>query len=279
MLRSRPSGPSASRPHVGYATSATSAPPRTPCRWPPRPGRCPAAAAAGTGRATPWSRRSGSTAPADDGRTRAQRRAPDGVRSGGDQPTGQGIPWSVRSMVRVCEDCPLAILRRCRRIPSSCSRSSRRPRAAATCCRSSSMRTTSPTSGWHSWRSGCASPRPRSSRPPPTRVAAIGTGSGRWSRSCRSRVIHRWGPRSRWRCTVARPRPPTCSRQAQASSALDVTIAGDRRSGHAALHQPPLQLGPVVDASGLLRAFGLDPADAHAEPARPGASRPGCRRS
>ena len=46
---------------------------------------------------------------------------------------------------------------------------------------------------------------------------------------------------------------------------LEVTIADDRRSGHAALHQPPLQLGPVVDASGLLRAFGLAPADAHAD--------------
>jgi len=44
---------------------------------------------------------------------------------------------------------------------------------------------------------------------------------------------------------------------------LDVTIAADRRSGRAALHQAPLQLGAVVDPSGLLRAFGLDPADAH----------------
>ncbi|MET0771855.1 MAG: PhzF family phenazine biosynthesis protein [Candidatus Limnocylindrales bacterium] len=44
---------------------------------------------------------------------------------------------------------------------------------------------------------------------------------------------------------------------------LDVTIASDRRSGHAALHQPPLQLGAVVDPSDLLRAFGLDAADAH----------------
>lgn len=44
---------------------------------------------------------------------------------------------------------------------------------------------------------------------------------------------------------------------------LDVTIANDRRSGHAALHQAPLGLGPVVDVSDLLRAFGLDPSDAH----------------
>jgi trans-2,3-dihydro-3-hydroxyanthranilate isomerase len=46
---------------------------------------------------------------------------------------------------------------------------------------------------------------------------------------------------------------------------LDVTIADDRRSGHAALHQPPLELGPTVDPSRLLRAFGLDAADAHPE--------------
>lgn len=44
---------------------------------------------------------------------------------------------------------------------------------------------------------------------------------------------------------------------------LDVTLADDRRSGHAALHQAPLSLGPVIDPSDLLRAFGLDPADAH----------------
>lgn len=44
---------------------------------------------------------------------------------------------------------------------------------------------------------------------------------------------------------------------------LDVTIADDRRSGHAALHQAPLELGPVVDPTGLLVAFGLDPVDAH----------------
>ena len=46
---------------------------------------------------------------------------------------------------------------------------------------------------------------------------------------------------------------------------LDVSIAADLRSGHAALHQPPLRLGPVVDASGLLRAYGLDVGDAHAD--------------
>lgn len=45
---------------------------------------------------------------------------------------------------------------------------------------------------------------------------------------------------------------------------LDVTVAADRRSGHASLHQAPLQLGPEIDPTGLLRAFGLDPADAHA---------------
>jgi trans-2,3-dihydro-3-hydroxyanthranilate isomerase len=44
---------------------------------------------------------------------------------------------------------------------------------------------------------------------------------------------------------------------------LEVTIADDRRSGRAALHQPPLQLGPVVDPSGLLGAFGLNATDAH----------------
>jgi len=44
---------------------------------------------------------------------------------------------------------------------------------------------------------------------------------------------------------------------------LDVTIADDRRSGHAALHQGPLELGPVVDASELLVALGLDASDAH----------------
>ncbi|MBX3029782.1 MAG: PhzF family phenazine biosynthesis protein [Chloroflexi bacterium] len=44
---------------------------------------------------------------------------------------------------------------------------------------------------------------------------------------------------------------------------LDVTIAADRRSGHAALHQAALQLGPVVDPTDLLRALGLDVADAH----------------
>ena len=50
---------------------------------------------------------------------------------------------------------------------------------------------------------------------------------------------------------------------------LDVTIAVDRRSGHAALHQPPLQLGPEVDPARLLQAFGLDSAEAHPQlPAR-----------
>ncbi len=44
---------------------------------------------------------------------------------------------------------------------------------------------------------------------------------------------------------------------------LDVTIAADRQSGHASLHQAPLQLGPVVDPSGLLAAFGLETTDAH----------------
>jgi trans-2,3-dihydro-3-hydroxyanthranilate isomerase len=44
---------------------------------------------------------------------------------------------------------------------------------------------------------------------------------------------------------------------------LDVTVADDRRSGHAALHQPPLELGPVVDPSDLLRAFGLEASDGY----------------
>jgi trans-2,3-dihydro-3-hydroxyanthranilate isomerase len=44
---------------------------------------------------------------------------------------------------------------------------------------------------------------------------------------------------------------------------LDVTLRADRRSGHAALHQAPLELGPVVDPSDLLRAFGLGPADVY----------------
>jgi len=44
---------------------------------------------------------------------------------------------------------------------------------------------------------------------------------------------------------------------------LDVTIAPDRRSGHAALHQAPLQLGLVVDPTDLLRAFGLGSEDSH----------------
>ena len=43
---------------------------------------------------------------------------------------------------------------------------------------------------------------------------------------------------------------------------LDVTLADDRRRGHAALHQAPLELGPVVDASALLNAYGLDASDA-----------------
>ncbi len=46
---------------------------------------------------------------------------------------------------------------------------------------------------------------------------------------------------------------------------LEVTIADDRRSGHASLHQPPLRLGPTLDPSGLLHAFGLDVSDAHAD--------------
>jgi trans-2,3-dihydro-3-hydroxyanthranilate isomerase len=44
---------------------------------------------------------------------------------------------------------------------------------------------------------------------------------------------------------------------------LDVTLADDRRSGHAALHQPALDTGPVVDPSSLLRAFGIEPGHAH----------------
>lgn len=44
---------------------------------------------------------------------------------------------------------------------------------------------------------------------------------------------------------------------------LDVALAADRRSGRAALHQAPLDLGPVVDVSDLLRAFGLTPTDIH----------------
>lgn len=44
---------------------------------------------------------------------------------------------------------------------------------------------------------------------------------------------------------------------------LDVTVAADRRSGHAALHQAPLELGPVVDPSVLLESFGIRPTDAH----------------
>jgi trans-2,3-dihydro-3-hydroxyanthranilate isomerase len=44
---------------------------------------------------------------------------------------------------------------------------------------------------------------------------------------------------------------------------LDVTLADDRRSGRAALHQPPFVAGPVVDPAGLLRAFGIEPTDAH----------------
>lgn len=44
---------------------------------------------------------------------------------------------------------------------------------------------------------------------------------------------------------------------------LDVALADDRRSGHAALHQAPLALGAVVDPTDLLRAFGLGAGDAH----------------
>jgi trans-2,3-dihydro-3-hydroxyanthranilate isomerase len=46
---------------------------------------------------------------------------------------------------------------------------------------------------------------------------------------------------------------------------LDVRVAADRKRGHAALHQAPLSAGPIVDPAGLLRAFGLEPADAHAD--------------
>jgi trans-2,3-dihydro-3-hydroxyanthranilate isomerase len=44
---------------------------------------------------------------------------------------------------------------------------------------------------------------------------------------------------------------------------LSVTIAPDRRGGSASLRQGPLRLGAEVDPTDILRAFGLDPADAH----------------
>ena len=46
---------------------------------------------------------------------------------------------------------------------------------------------------------------------------------------------------------------------------LSVRLAPDRRSGHAALRQPPLEIGSVVDAIPLMRAYGLVAADAHTE--------------
>ena len=123
----------------------------------------------------------------------------------------------------------------------------------------------SPTSGWHSWRSGCASPRPRSSRPP--RDPGASYRHRIWT--VVEELPFAGHPSVGTAVAVALHRGEATATYVQQTGAglqrLDVTIAGDRRSGHAALHQPPLQLGPVVDASGLLRAFGLDPADAHAD--------------
>lgn len=45
--------------------------------------------------------------------------------------------------------------------------------------------------------------------------------------------------------------------------ALSVQVAPDGMSGQASLRHAPLEVGPVLDVSGLLRAFGLAPDDAH----------------